>query len=187
MLGSVLRTGLVSRRLGPAGAAQRGVALRAHRPLLLREPPPHRPAHAPRDARSPLLLLQLQRGASGGAAFRWASAWPSRGVGIKNRSPLLLALPPHRPPNLSPVLATSSRTLSKRASADPPAKQPAASAPPLARWSPQWMWYHLKETAFHYWHGTKLLYADTRIAAQLCTQMVRYIYIYIYIYSGRNR
>jgi len=41
------------------------------------------------------------------------------------------------------------------------------SAPPPARWTPSWMWLQLKETALHYWHGSKLLYADTRIAAKL--------------------
>ena len=47
-----------------------------------------------------------------------------------------------------------------------------AAAPPPARWSPSWMWLHLKETALHYYHGSKLLAADTRIAAKLLRRMV---------------
>jgi len=44
-------------------------------------------------------------------------------------------------------------------------------APPPAKWSPSWMWLQLKETALHYYHGSKLLAADTRIAAKLMRRM----------------
>lgn len=35
------------------------------------------------------------------------------------------------------------------------------------------MWDHAKEMASHYWHGSKLLAADTRIASQLLVKMMR--------------
>lgn len=47
-----------------------------------------------------------------------------------------------------------------------------AAAPPPARWTPSWMWLQLRETATHYWHGSKLLYMDTRIAAKLLKRMI---------------
>lgn len=46
-----------------------------------------------------------------------------------------------------------------------------AAAPPPARWTPSWVWIQLKDTAMHYWHGSKLLYTDTRIAAKLLRRM----------------
>lgn len=45
-----------------------------------------------------------------------------------------------------------------------------ADAP--AKWTPQWMWKGLKDTAMHYYHGSKLLAADTRIAGQLMHRML---------------
>jgi len=47
----------------------------------------------------------------------------------------------------------------------------ATTAP--ARWSPAWVWDKTKETALHYWHGTKLLVKDTRIASALFARMLR--------------
>ena len=46
-------------------------------------------------------------------------------------------------------------------------------APPPARWSPQWVWVQAKEMAHHYWHGSKLLAADTRIATRLMVRLVK--------------
>ena len=40
-------------------------------------------------------------------------------------------------------------------------------APPPARWTPAWAWKGLKETAVHYYHGSKLLVADVKIASRL--------------------
>ena len=40
-------------------------------------------------------------------------------------------------------------------------------APPPAKWTPAWIYLHGKEMALHYYHGSKLLIADTKIAARL--------------------
>ena len=40
-------------------------------------------------------------------------------------------------------------------------------APPPAKWTPAWIYVHGKEMALHYYHGSKLLIADTKIAARL--------------------
>jgi hypothetical protein len=40
-----------------------------------------------------------------------------------------------------------------------------ATAP--KRWTPAWAWQVAKETALHYWHGSKLLAADVRVASRL--------------------
>jgi hypothetical protein len=42
---------------------------------------------------------------------------------------------------------------------------------PPKRWTPAWMWKTVKETATHYYHGSKLLAADTRIAARLLRKL----------------
>ena len=44
-------------------------------------------------------------------------------------------------------------------------------APP-ARWTPAWIWMSLKEMAHHYYHGSKLLAADARIAGKLFQRML---------------
>ena len=47
-----------------------------------------------------------------------------------------------------------------------------SKAPPPARWTPTWVWVNVKEAALHYWHGSKLLYADIRIASKLLKRIV---------------
>ncbi|EOD21372.1 hypothetical protein EMIHUDRAFT_444486 [Emiliania huxleyi CCMP1516] len=71
-----------------------------------------------------------------------------------------VVLLPRRPPLLLHSRALASKSKSEK-------------APPPARWSPQWVWDHAKEMASHYWHGSKLLAADTRIASQLLVKMMR--------------
>lgn len=67
-----------------------------------------------------------------------------------------------------PALQQHVRTLC----AAPPAKEPDKPGPP-AKWTPRWAWEMARETALHYWHGTKLLAADTKIASQLLMRMLR--------------
>jgi hypothetical protein len=47
-----------------------------------------------------------------------------------------------------------------------------SKAPPPARWTPTWVWVNVKEAALHYWHGSKLLYADIRIASKLLKRII---------------
>ena len=71
--------------------------------------------------------------------------------------------------------SSSSSSSSKGSSSggDDAAKlEKAATAPAPAKWTPQWMWNATKETVKHYYHGSKLLAADTRIAAQLVRRMM---------------
>ena len=70
-----------------------------------------------------------------------------------------VVLLPRRPPLLLHSRALASKSKSEK-------------APPPARWSPQWVWDHAKEMASHYWHGSKLLAADTRIASKLLVRLV---------------
>jgi len=44
--------------------------------------------------------------------------------------------------------------------------------PPPAKWSVAWMWKAAKETASHYYHGSKLLYADAKIAFRIFRRLV---------------
>ena len=52
----------------------------------------------------------------------------------------------------------------------PPAQRPAAPPPVPSRLS--LLWTGAKETAAHYWHGSKLLYVDVRIASKLVRRLV---------------
>jgi len=52
-------------------------------------------------------------------------------------------------------------------------KEAERTAGPPVRWTPQWAWELTRETVLHYWHGTKLLAADTKIASQLLMRMLR--------------
>ena len=76
---------------------------------------------------------------------------------------------PHRGPHniiLRAALCSQPSGGSTSGSGDAVSKAaPKAVAP--ARWTPAWMWNVLKETALHYWHGSKLLAADIRVASKL--------------------
>jgi len=49
-------------------------------------------------------------------------------------------------------------------------KKQLATVPP--RWTAAWAWHVTKETALHYWHGSKLLAADIRVAWKLLGRVV---------------
>ena len=96
--------------------------------------------------------------------------------------PVRLLQPPHAlrtPALMLPPRSVACRTAllcTKPAAAGTKAAVKAPKAPPPAKWSPRWIAVTAKEVALHYWHGTKLLAADTRIASKLLSRLV----------SGRN-
>ena len=92
-----------------------------------------------------------------------------------------LLQPPHAlrtPALLAPrsVVCRTALLCTKPPSAGTKAAVKAPKAPPPAKWSPSWVAVTVKEVALHYWHGSKLLAADTRIASKLLSRLV----------SGRN-
>lgn len=48
---------------------------------------------------------------------------------------------------------------------------PVGGSPP-GRWTPRWIYENAKEMALHYYHGTKLLIADTKVASRLLSKLV---------------
>ena len=95
-----------------------------------------------------------------------------------SRVPPVRLLRPHAalrtPALLLPPRSAVSRTalLCTKPAAGTKAAVKAPKAPPPAKWSPRWVAVTLKEVALHYWHGTKLLAADTRIASKLLKRLV---------------
>ena len=94
---------------------------------------------------------------------------------------------PSLPPQSSPALmqlVSPNRTRSLRLSRALVCTRSGSAAPgsasitkrnvaaPPARYTPAWAWLHLKEMAAHYWNGSKLLYADTRIASKLLSRLL---------------
>lgn len=91
---------------------------------------------------------------------------------VGGRLTVRAGLAPARPaPVRRPVCLSQSRALC--ACALPPSKQDPDKAVPPARWSPRWIYQTVRGVAVHYWHGTKLLIADTRIASKLLLQLLR--------------
>ena len=95
--------------------------------------------------------------------------------------PVRLLQPPHAlrtPALLAPrsVVCRTALLCTKPPAAGTKVVAKAPKAPPPAKWSPRWVAVTLKEVALHYWHGSKLLAADTRIASKLLSRLV----------SGRN-
>ena len=107
----------------------------------------------------------------GGCAFarRLSHVPPARLL----RLPLAArAPPPARRRLLAPRSAVCRAALLCTKPAATTAVVNAAKAPPPAKWSPRWMWNSAVEIALHYWHGSKLLAADTRIASKLLVRLV---------------
>ena len=95
--------------------------------------------------------------------------------------PVRLLQPPHAlrtPALLAPrsVVCRTALLCTKPPAAGTKVAVKAPKAPPPAKWSPSWVAVTVKEVALHYWHGSKLLAADTRIASKLLSRLV----------SGRN-
>ena len=95
--------------------------------------------------------------------------------------PVRLLQPPHAlrtPALLAPrsVVCRTALLCTKPPAAGTKVAVKAPKAPPPAKWSPRWVAVTVKEMALHYWHGSKLLAADTRIASKLLSRLV----------SGRN-
>ena len=92
---------------------------------------------------------------------------------VPARAPAPLLAPPRASSSAPRALLNAARPLSSGTAAPPPPSAPEPPPPPPARWSPAWIWATAKEMALHYYHGTKLLIADTKIAWRLVGKLAR--------------
>mmetsp|Transcript_13457 Transcript_13457/g.32082 ORF Transcript_13457/g.32082 Transcript_13457/m.32082 type:complete len:686 (-) Transcript_13457:483-2540(-) len=70
-----------------------------------------------------------------------------------------------------PLLHRSSPALLALHPGGSPRHASSGGAPPPAKWTPAWLYTTGKEMLLHYYHGTKLLMADTAIAARLLKRL----------------
>ena len=138
----------------------------ASRRLALLRPPPLRTAalRAAPPLRRPPPLVAPRR------TLLTRSAIPLR---VPARAPAPLLAPPRASASAPRALLNAARPLSSGTAAPPPPSAPEPPPPPPARWSPAWIWATAKEMALHYYHGTKLLIADTKIAWRLVGKLAR--------------
>jgi hypothetical protein len=128
-----------------------------------------------RHAAPPPTALVSLRQASGQAAGRGASALRAPRARPAGRSSAVTRI---RAPGLprhgllasharaGALVGTQRRLCTGREPAPPPSVEP-------RRWSPAWMYKVVRDTAVHYYTGSKLLWADVKIAGSLFKRMVQ--------------